>query len=100
MLRMWRQERALVVSQQTRDFPPLLGQCWADVVDGGPTLTHHWAKVPCLLGWLSQIPEVHNSNPVMTKIFFLCTYTVTQNIRIRGIMTTEKYNRLAFNKSI
>ena len=29
-------------SQQTRDIRPLLLQCWANVVDGGPTLNQHW----------------------------------------------------------
>ena len=33
----------------TRDIEPMLGQCWADVVDGGPTLTRHWFNVSCLL---------------------------------------------------
>ena len=28
----------------------MLGQCWADVVDGGPTLSQHWFDVSCLLG--------------------------------------------------
>ena len=28
----------------------MLGQCWADVVDGGPTLNQHWSNVSCLLG--------------------------------------------------
>ena len=27
-----------VHSQQTRHVDPMLGQCWVDVVDGGPTL--------------------------------------------------------------
>ena len=26
------------------------GQCWANVVDGGPTLVKHWVDVSCLLG--------------------------------------------------
>ena len=28
----------------------MLGQCWADVVDGGPTFTQHWFNVSCFLG--------------------------------------------------
>ena len=38
-------------SQQTRDIEPMLGQYWADVVDGGLTLTQHWFSVSCLLGY-------------------------------------------------
>ena len=26
-------------------------QCWASVVDGGPTLSQHWSSVSCLLEW-------------------------------------------------
>ena len=37
-------------TQQARDIEPVLGQCWADVVDGGPTSTQHWFNVPCLQG--------------------------------------------------
>ena len=36
--------------QQTRDIKLMLGLCWADVVDGGPTSTQHWFNVSCLLG--------------------------------------------------
>ena len=28
----------------------MLFQCWPSVVDGGPTLKHHWFNVLCLLG--------------------------------------------------
>ena len=28
----------------------MLGQCWADVIDGEPTLNQHWFNVSCLLG--------------------------------------------------
>ena len=37
--------------------PPLgskheaLIQCGVNVVDGGPTLNHHWVNIPCLLGY-------------------------------------------------
>ena len=39
-----------VVSQQTGDIEPLFDQCWASVVDGGPTLNQQWFNVSCLLG--------------------------------------------------
>ena len=38
-------------SQQTRDVEPLSVQCWASVVDGGPTLNQQWLNVSSLLGW-------------------------------------------------
>ena len=28
----------------------MLNQCWANVVDDGPTLVQHWVDVLCLLG--------------------------------------------------
>ena len=31
-----------IISQQTQDIEPLLGQCWASVVDAGPTLNQRW----------------------------------------------------------
>ena len=36
-------------TQETQDIETMLGQCWADVVDIGPTLTQHWFNVSCLL---------------------------------------------------
>ena len=30
-------------------------QCWANVVDGGPTLVKHWVDVFCLLGRLALL---------------------------------------------
>ena len=36
--------------QQTQVIDPMLVQCWASVVDGGPTLDQHWVYVSCLLG--------------------------------------------------
>ena len=29
----------------------MVDQCWANVVDGGPTLVKHWVDVLCLLGY-------------------------------------------------
>ena len=37
-------------SQQTHRIDPMLVQCWASVVDGGPTLKQHWVNFLCLLG--------------------------------------------------
>ena len=37
-------------TQQPQDADPMLIQCWASVVDGGPTLDQHRANVLCLLG--------------------------------------------------
>ena len=34
----------------TRHIDPMLDQCWANVVDGGPTLVQLWIDVLCLLG--------------------------------------------------
>ena len=34
-------------TQQTPDVHPMLGWCWASVVDGGPTSTQHWGNVTC-----------------------------------------------------
>ena len=38
-----------VKNQQTRDVVPILGQCWASVVDGGPALAQYRDNVSRLL---------------------------------------------------
>ena len=47
---MFRVHCAWKVSQQARDIDTMLDQCWASVVDGGPTLVKHWVDISCLLG--------------------------------------------------
>ena len=42
------------LSQQTRDVEPMLGRCWASVVDAGPTSTQHWFHVLFLCLLLTQ----------------------------------------------
>ena len=39
-------------SLQTRDLSPMLNQCWADVVDGGPTWKQHCGNVSRFLGFM------------------------------------------------
>ena len=41
--------------QQTRHIDLMFDQCWAEVVDGGPTLVQHLFYVSCLLG--TQLTE-------------------------------------------
>ena len=36
------------LAQKTRDNHPMLGQCWASVIDGGPTLDQPQVNFPCL----------------------------------------------------
>ena len=38
------------VSQQTRDIEPMLGWCWPNVGDDGPTSNQHWFNALCFLG--------------------------------------------------
>ena len=40
----------VIRNQQTRDIEPLLVQCWASVVDGGPTLNQQWLNLSSSLG--------------------------------------------------
>ena len=37
--------------QKTRHIDTMFDQCWAEVVDGGPTLVQHLYYVSCLLGY-------------------------------------------------
>ena len=38
------------ITQQAQDDGPMTAQCWASVVDGGPTSSRHWPIVLYLLG--------------------------------------------------
>ena len=40
----------IMCTQQTQDIESMLGQCWPDVYDSGPTLTLHCFNVSFLLG--------------------------------------------------
>ena len=46
----WWEGIFIPISQQTRHIYPLFDQCWANVVDVGPTLVKQWVDVSCLLG--------------------------------------------------
>ena len=41
-------EHTRVDAQQTRHVAPVLGQCWASVVDGGAALAQHQGNMMCL----------------------------------------------------
>ena len=56
-------------TQQTRHMGLMLEQCWANVVDGGPTLVQHWIDVLCLLGIL--LPK-NPSRLRRSPLIFLC----------------------------
>ena len=43
-------------SQQTRHIYPVFSQCWANVLDGGPTLDKNWVDVS-FLGGMTPVPE-------------------------------------------
>ena len=51
--------RHFLISQKKRRIEPMLDQCWAGVVDGGPALVQHWVGVSRLLGCSPQITDDH-----------------------------------------
>ena len=53
---------APIITQHARVTNPLMVQCWSSFYDAGPTLTHQWMNVSCLLG--TQLP-------VQWRLFFL-----------------------------
>ena len=70
-------------SQQTRGIYPMVEQCWANVVDGGPTLLKHWVDVSCLLGWTNTRQagiiiflnlKVYFISPIYWTSYLLCDY--------------------------
>ena len=50
------------LSQQTWGIHPLLDQCWATVVDGGPTLSQQWVSDSCLFMIEMQLLDIEMSN--------------------------------------
>ena len=51
----WIQVHPECETQQTWHIYLMFDQCWANVVDGGPTLVKHWVDVSCLLGTLENV---------------------------------------------
>ena len=41
--------KSTTLGQKPRDVVPMLGKCWASVVDGVTALAQHWDNVSCLL---------------------------------------------------
>ena len=58
-------------SQQTRYIEPMLGQCWSDVVDGGPILAQHWFNVTCLLGHWRKTTVADHSDVRRSQVRYL-----------------------------
>ena len=44
----------LVYPSASRGVGPMLGWCWASVVDDEPTSVHHWANASCFPGQLTR----------------------------------------------
>ena len=63
-----------LIPRQTTDLRPMLGYCWVDVANGGPTFTRHWVSYSCLLlseSLLGQwsplsLATVHTGDPLGT----------------------------------
>ena len=61
-------------TQQIRGVKTTLAKCWADGVDGGPTLNQHWANDPCLQDTqiYNIIRHIHIHN---NKGYYILKYT-------------------------
>ena len=65
-----RHKQSQTLGEQTRYIDPILGECWADVVEGGPTFTQHWVNASCLLWGERQIIDgsgFSTFGPAMTQ---------------------------------
>ena len=74
-------------SQKIQHVKTMFIQCWANVVEGGPTLNKHWIDVSCLHGlssshgiiplslWLSCLRKERQSNKHDT--FIQCLFNVS-----------------------
>ena len=77
----WRDQ--LILAQPCRPKRPMLVQCWADVVDGGLTLTRHWVNVSCLLEVTTSAVEVISPSPApMAHSYRLGLVTQGYQVRI------------------
>ena len=72
-------------TQQTQDIDPMLVQCWASVVDGGPTLDQHWVDVLCLLG-------IYQTKSRAARIYLSSKRTHWNNV---GLMLGQRCRRWA-----
>ena len=52
-----------MAAKQARDVVPVLGQCWASVVDGGLAIAQHWDSVSCLPGKVGIHLNIGGSMP-------------------------------------
>ena len=59
------------LAQQTRYIEPILSQCWADVVDGGPTLRQHcWFNVLCMLDSILTLKPLSGTIVVFNPFYY------------------------------
>ena len=53
-----------LTTQLTCDVGTTLVYCWANVVDGGPTVHQRWANASCLLGLAVVMFSIMNSETI------------------------------------
>ena len=59
----------LMSGHPSNGVQPMLVQCWATVVDGGPTLNQHWLDTSYLLGILFYAKESNIKRTISTPTF-------------------------------
>ena len=52
-----------IYTQQTRRVGPMLGWCWASVVDDGPASAQHWANASSLVGTVLAVLGIKGGGP-------------------------------------
>ena len=75
----------------------MLGRCWANVVDGGPTATQHWNLALCFSGQPIQFCQINRPSAlVLSQAVFLKRYFIdSQSIFI--YIKHDTLNRGWFN---
>ena len=78
------------ITRQSQDFDTVLGECWADVVEGGPTLTRHWVNGSCSLG---NIPRAKSH----FRWVSFCTWNILRKL-CQIVMWSQIFFQLNFRK--
>ena len=83
-------------STRTQDVEPILGQCWADVVDAGPALTRLWFNGLCLRDYveffMACLILLQTSYEIkITDQLKICNYLKLKTIYGVIQFTCEKY---------
>ena len=66
----------VLMLQQTQDFDPMLDQCWASVVNGGPILDASLAFAGYII--FTCVWQIHTARPFFRTYLFVCGFWISR----------------------